>query len=221
MTLASFAAFAGLCVLLSVTPGPDTFLVLRFSMTRRAAGIFSGVGSSVGTIVWAALVAVGLATLLEQSAEVYRVVKIVGGLYLVYLGVSTFIRTRKAHVRSAESALQTVETRPVHGGIVRPFASGLLSTMLNPKVGLFFLAIVPQFVPAHSVAAGWGTVGWTLALGATEAVIGGVYLAIVAVLASRAVQWLKRPAVTKWLERISSGVLAALGIGTIALAAQE
>ena len=63
MTIASFAAFVGLCLLLSVTPGPDTFLVLRFSMTRRAAGMFSGLGSSVGTIVWAALVAVGLATL--------------------------------------------------------------------------------------------------------------------------------------------------------------
>jgi threonine/homoserine/homoserine lactone efflux protein len=220
MTIASFAAFVGLCLLLSVTPGPDTFLVLRFSMTRRAAGMFSGLGSSVGTIVWAALVAVGLATLLEQSAEIYRVVKIVGGLYLVYLGVSTFIRSRRSRARNAESELQRMDARQPGSGIVRPFTAGLISTMLNPKVGLFFLAIVPQFVPAHHLANG-DTIGWTLLLGATEAVIGGLYLVVVAALASRAVRWLKRPAVTGWLERISSGILAALGIGTIALAAQE
>jgi threonine/homoserine/homoserine lactone efflux protein len=220
MTIASFAAFVGLCLLLSVTPGPDTFLVLRFSMTRRAAGMFSGLGSSVGTIVWAALVAVGLATLLEQSAEIYRVVKIVGGLYLVYLGVSTFIRSRRARASSAESELQRMDARQPGSGMVRPFTAGLISTMLNPKVGLFFLAIVPQFVPAHHLTTG-DTIGWTLLLGATEAVIGGLYLVVVAALASRAVRWLKRPAVTGWLERISSGILAALGIGTIALAAQE
>jgi threonine/homoserine/homoserine lactone efflux protein len=220
MTIASFAAFVGLCLLLSITPGPDTFLVLRFSMTRRAAGMFSGLGSSVGTIVWAALVAVGLATLLEQSAEIYRVVKIVGGLYLVYLGVSTFIRSRRNRARNAESELQRMDARQPGAGIVRPFTAGLVSTMLNPKVGLFFLAIVPQFVPAHRFSNG-DTIGWTLLLGATEAVIGGLYLVVVAALASRAVQWLKRPAVTGWLERISSGILAALGIGTIALAAQE
>jgi threonine/homoserine/homoserine lactone efflux protein len=220
MTIASFAAFVGLCLLLSVTPGPDTFLVLRFSMTRRAAGMFSGLGSSVGTIVWAALVAVGLATLLEQSAEIYRVVKIVGGLYLVYLGVSTFIRSRRARASSAESELQRMDARQPGSGIVRPFTAGLISTMLNPKVGLFFLAIVPQFVPAHHLTNG-DTIGWTLLLGATEAVIGGLTLVVVAARPSRAVRWLKRPAVTGWLERISSGILAALGIGTIALAAQE
>jgi threonine/homoserine/homoserine lactone efflux protein len=220
MTIASFAAFVGLCILLSVTPGPDTFLVLRFSMTRRAAGMFSGLGSSVGTIVWAALVAVGLATLLEQSAEIYRVVKIVGGLYLVYLGVSTFIRSRRARAGGAESELHRMDARQPGSGIVRPFTAGLISTMLNPKVGLFFLAIVPQFVPAHQFNHG-DTIGWTLLLGGTQAVIGGLYLVAVAALASRAVRWLKRPAVTGWLERISSGILAALGIGTIALAAQE
>ncbi|TXN29150.1 LysE family translocator [Lacisediminihabitans profunda] len=216
MTLASFAAFSGLCVLLAVTPGPDTFLALRFSMARRAAGIASGLGSSVGSIAWAALVAAGLAALLEQSAELYRVVKIVGGLYLVYLGISTFIRARRSRARSAENRPHAAAVTVRGLGIRQAFAAGMASTLLNPKVGLFFLAIVPQFVPAHQA-----TAGWTLILGVTFAVIGGIYLTVIAFVASRVTGWLNRPAVTKWLERISSGVLAALGIGTIVLSAQE
>lgn len=213
MSLASYALFAGLSVLLAVTPGPDTFLTLRYSVSRRAAGIASGLGSAVSTIAWAALVAVGLAALLEQSADVYRIVKIVGGLYLVYLGVSTFLKARRAaHTEAGAGAMPQVSFQPIG----RAFRAGMLSTLLNPKVGLFFLAIVPQFVPAHQQ-----TVWWTMLLGATSAVIGGLYLTMVAFIAATAMAWLKRPKVAAWLERISSAILAALGLGTIALSVEE
>ncbi|HEY5223365.1 MAG TPA: LysE family translocator [Microbacteriaceae bacterium] len=216
MSFPSFAAFAGLCVLLAVTPGPDTFMTLRFSMIRRASGIASGIGSSVGVLAWALLVAIGLASLLEQSAELYRVVKIVGGLYLVYLGVSTFLKARKAHANATHDELAAAAAPRRSGGITQAFTAGLVSTLLNPKVGLFFLAIVPQFVPAHQA-----TFGWTLVLGATMSVIGGVYLAIIAFAAARMMGWLQQPKVARTLERISSGILAALGVGTIALSLQE
>ena len=88
--------------------------------------------------------------------------------------------------------------------------------MMNPKVGLFFLAIAPQFVPHDG-----STIASTLLLGAIVAVVGSLYLVGVALLAGRAVAWLKRPAVTTWLERASAGILAALGIGTIALSAES
>lgn len=216
MTITSFAAFAGLCLVLAVTPGPDTFLTLRFSMARRAAGMASSAGSSVGTLAWSALVAVGLATLLEQSADVYRVVKIVGGLYLVYLGVSTFLKARKARAHASDVTLHDA-ARPVRNiTATRAFLSGMMSTLLNPKVGLFFLAIVPQFVPSHQQ-----TLWWTLLLGATTALVGGLYLVVVASIAAKAMAWLKRPRVTSWLERISSGILAVLGIGTVALSLSE
>lgn len=219
MTLPAYTAFVGLCALLALTPGPDTFLTLRFSVSRRAAGIASGAGSALGTIVWAGLVAVGLAALLEQSADVYRVVKVIGGLYLIYLGVSAFVRTRRARRAlsaapagaSAEPAAPMLQLR-----IGRAFGAGLTSTLLNPKVGLFFLAIVPQFVPAHQ-----GTLGWTMLLGLTTALVGGLYLVGVAFVAATAMAWLKRPTVSTWMERISGGILAALGIGTIALSVNE
>ena len=83
MTPVTLLAFAGLCLLLSVTPGPDTFLVLRISLRSAGAGIAAALGSAVASLVWAALVGVGLAAVLEDSAEVFRWLKIAGGLYLL------------------------------------------------------------------------------------------------------------------------------------------
>lgn len=215
MTAAAYLGFVGLCVLLALTPGPDTFVTLRFGMSRRAAGVASGVGSAVGTMVWAGLVAVGLAALLERSADAYRVVKIVGGLYLIYLGVSSFVRAR--HARTTGAATVAAPQTPGAGmGITRAFGAGMMSDVLNPKVGLFFLAIVPQFLPAHHQS-----LGWILLMGATVSVIAALYLAGVAFIANTAVRWLNRPRVSAWLERISSGILAALGVGTLALSATE
>ena len=208
MTAPSILAFAGLCVLLAITPGPDTFLVLRFSLARQGAGIAASAGSALGSMVWALAVAFGLAAILQESAELYRVLKIVGGLYLVYLGVAAFLASRK-HSRA-------VQTEPRRTSIRSGFLAGAVSTMLNPKVGLFFLAIAPQFVPHDSAA-----LADTLLLGAIDAVVACAYLVVVAMLAARAMTWLKRPRVTKTLERVSAGILAALGIGTIALAASE
>ncbi|WP_158861856.1 LysE family translocator [Leifsonia sp. AG29] len=208
MTPASLLAFAGLCVVLAVTPGPDTFLVLRFSLSRPAAGLAASAGSAIGSVAWAAAVALGLAALLEQSAEIYRIVKIVGGLYLIYLGIAAFVASRR---RATAGIEPTTRRTSLWSG----FSAGAVSTMLNPKVGLFFLAVAPQFIPHDGSA-----IGSTLILGATYACIGSLYLAGVALLASRAVAWLRRPAVTTWLERVSAGILAALGLGTIALSVE-
>ena len=208
MTLPSILAFTGLCVLLALTPGPDTFLVLRYSLVRVRAGVAASVGSAIGSLVWAAAVAFGLAALLEQSAEAYRVVKIIGGLYLVYLGVSAFLASRRAGAEGAELAAPRAR---IHSSLL----AGMLSTMLNPKVGLFFLAVAPQFIPA-----GNASVGSTMLLGAIDAVVALVYLAIVSIVAARAVLWLRRPRVAKVLERVSAAILGVLGIGTIISSAE-
>ena len=212
MTALSILAFAGLCLVLALTPGPDTFLVLRYSMGRARDGFAAAAGCAIGSLVWAALVAVGLAALLEQSAELFRIVKIVGGLYLLYLGVMAFLATRRSVRREQQGEAAVPEPRRRSSSSL---VAGLLSTMLNPKVGLFFLAVVPQFVSAH---AGFGE---TMLLGAVDAVVGGLYLVVVTVLASRLVAWLRRPRVTRTLERVSAGVLAALGIGTVVAGAES
>ena len=208
VTLASLAAFAGLCLVLSVTPGPDTFLVLRIALNRPSAGIAAAAGSAVGAIAWAALVGVGLAAILEQSAELFRWVKIAGGLYLLYLGVSSFIKSRKAAKAGADG---TSADSPLPYSRLSAMGAGALSTLLNPKVGLFYLAVVPQFIP-H----GGDTMGTSLILGVVVAVIAFAYLSMIAVVAFKAMRWLKRPKVSTVVERVSSGVIAGLGVGVVA-----
>lgn len=207
MTLVSLIGFAGLCLMLALIPGPDTFLVLRISMSRARAGIAAAAGSGTGALLWAALVGVGLAAILEQSAEVFRWVKIAGGLYLLYLGVSSFLKARKA----AKEGMGVEGQQPLRYGNRAAFGSGLLSTLLNPKVGLFYLAVVPQFIP-H----GGDTLAMAMVLGLTLAVIGFVYLATIAFVAYKAMQWLRKPKVNTIIERASSGILAVLGVGVVA-----
>ncbi|WP_125609847.1 LysE family translocator [Specibacter cremeus] len=208
MTLLSLLAFAGLCLVLSLTPGPDTFLVLRIAMNRVGAGVAAATGSAVAALLWAALVGVGLAAILEQSAEVFRWIKIAGGLYLLYLGVSSFLKARKA---AKEGVAAPDGEAPLGYGLWQGFGAGALSTILNPKVGLFYLAVVPQFIP-H----GGNTLGTAMILGSIEAVIAFSYLAVVALVAFKAMQWLRRPRVKNVMERGSSGIIAALGVGVLA-----
>ncbi|HKU36395.1 MAG TPA: LysE family translocator [Paenarthrobacter sp.] len=206
MTLASLAAFAGLCLVLSVTPGPDTFLVLRIALNRPSAGIAAAAGSAGAAIVWAALVGVGLAAILEQSAELFRWIKIAGGLYLLYLGISSFIKSRRAAKAGADAS-----EAPLPYSRLSALGAGALSTLLNPKVGLFYLAVVPQFIP-H----GGDTMGTSLILGVVVAVIAFAYLSMIAVVAFKAMRWLKKPKVSTAVERTSSGIIAGLGVGVVA-----
>ncbi|WP_448004898.1 LysE family translocator [Agromyces bauzanensis] len=208
MTPAAFLAFCGLALILALTPGPDSFLTLRYSLRGLRSGIAAGAGAAIGQLGWALLVGVGLAAIIEQSAEVYQVIKLVGGLYLVYLGIQAFWRHRNDVGVDATA-------RVVPGPVRRAFLAGLISNLTNPKVGLFFLAVVPQFLP-NGVSAFW----MTMLLGATLTVIGGLYLVLLALVAAKANAWLNRPRVSRNLERTSGGILAALGIGTIASAAQ-
>ena len=206
MSAVSLLAFAGLCLLLSVTPGPDTFLVLRISLRGAGAGIAAAFGSAVASMIWAVLVGVGLAAVLEESAEVFRWLKIAGGLYLLYLGISSLIRAR----RSTPSGAPEPSPRRKYSRKAG-FSAGALSTLLNPKVGLFYLAVVPQFIP-H----GGNTLDTAMVLGGIESVIGFLYLVAVSITAAKAMAWLQRPRVSTSLERGSSGILAALGVGMVA-----
>lgn len=209
MTAVSLIGFAGLCLMLALIPGPDTFLVLRISLNRAGAGMAAAAGSGTGALIWAALVGLGLAAILEQSAEIFRWIKIAGGLYLLYLGVSSYLKARKAAKAGLASGLDG--QAPLRYRSRAAYGAGLISTMLNPKVGLFYLAVVPQFIP-H----GGNTLAMAMVLGLTLAIIGTVYLATIAILANKAMRWLKKPKVNSIIDRISSGILAVLGVGVIA-----
>ncbi|WP_330183814.1 LysE family translocator [Nocardia sp. NBC_01503] len=207
MSLPLLLSFIGLCVLLALTPGPDTFLVLRFSMAGPRPGIAAAAGSACGGIVWAVVVAAGVATLLEQSATAYRSLKVIGGIYLLYLGIRALMAHRRG---SAEPELEQPGARV--SSVRSAFAAGLLSCVFNPKVGLFYLAVLPQFL-AHVNFVN------ALTLGAIESTIAALEMVLLAVAAARAVTLLRKPRVRDRLEQVSAGILAALGIGTVASAA--
>ncbi|CAB4908310.1 MULTISPECIES: LysE family translocator [Nocardiaceae] len=205
MTLSLLLSFAGVCFLLAILPGPDSFLVLRYSIGGLKPGVAAAMGVAIGGLFWAVLVAVGLAAIVEQSATAYRVVKVLGGLYLLYLGVKAF-RARRKNKVDGEPLL------PVAASAWSAFGAGVLSCALNPKVGLFYLAVVPQFLTVVTFTG-------AMTLGLVEVVVAAVVMGVFSVLASRAVTLLRKPAVTDWLDRISAGFLVALGIGTVASSA--
>jgi len=205
MTLSLLLSFAGVCFLLAILPGPDSFLVLRYSIGGLKPGVAAAMGVAIGGLFWAVLVAVGLAAIVEQSATAYRVVKVLGGLYLLYLGVKAF-RARRKNKVAGEPLL------PVAASAWSAFGAGFLSCALNPKVGLFYLAVVPQFLTVVTFTG-------AMTLGLVEVIVAAVVMGVFSVLASRAVTLLRKPAVTDWLDRISAGFLVALGIGTVASSA--
>lgn len=208
--MALLLSFIGLCVLLSITPGPDSFLVLRFSMAGPRPAIAAAVGSALGGIVWAVVVAAGVAALLEQSATAYRALKVIGGIYLVYLGIRALLAHRRGKAAGADE-LAARTAREKANSVRSAFAAGLLSCVFNPKVGLFYLAVLPQFLTEVTFAN-------TLTLGAIESTIAAIEMVLLALAASRAVALLQRPAVRDRLEQLSAAILAALGIGTAASA---
>lgn len=212
MTGMTILAFAGFCLVLALTPGPDTFLVLRFGMVRARDGVVAALGVASGSLLWAALVALGLAAVIEQSAEIFRAIKIVGGIYLIYLGVTAFVSARR---RAHEADAPLHEGAAVSRSSRASLLAGVMSTLLNPKVGLFFIAVMPQFISAEA------TFGETMLLGAVDALVGGTYLVAVTLLSARLVGMLRRPKVTRAIERTSGGILAALGVGTILSAAER
>lgn len=133
-------AFSLACIVLAVTPGPDmTLFVSRALSQGRAAGFMSMAGALTGSVVHTMMVAFGLSALIAASASAFFAVKIAGALYLVWLAVDTIRRG---------SALTVSREKTGRRSMSRVFMGGLLVNLLNPKIALFFLTFLPQFVKA-------------------------------------------------------------------------
>lgn len=133
-------AFTVACIVLAITPGPDmTLFVSRALQQGRAAGLMSMAGALFGSVVHTMLVAFGLSALIAASATAFFVVKLVGALYLLWLAIQT--------IRHG-SALTVSREKRERRTLSRVFFAGLLVNLLNPKIALFFLTFLPQFVTA-------------------------------------------------------------------------
>nr|WP_246327963.1 LysE family translocator [Garicola koreensis] len=213
--MGTYLAFVGVAVILAITPGPDTLLSLRYALVSRRAGIFAALGTTFGLFIWAVLAALGLAALFDASDSAYYIVSLAGGSYLIWLGARTSLtaraRFRDASVITASGVQQTQPASTKSVKATTAFGAGIVTCLTNPKTGLFFLALFPQFTPRES-----GPLFVIAVLGGTVAAAILLYLLGLVLIVDAANRWLSNPRVTGWIELISGLTLLGLGLYMIA-----
>ena len=195
----SLIAFFAAASLLTIAPGLDTALVLRTAASagpRRAA--LAGLGVAVGCFGWAILVALGLGALLAASQVAYTTLRWIGAAYLVWVGYKMLRNPRRSFVpEPGGNAGQRVA-----------FTTGLLTNLLNPKVGVFYVSFLPQFVPQ-----GVSVAPYILLLGAIHAVLGLVWFSCLIIATRPLARLLERPSVVQTCDRLTGGMFVAFGVG--------
>jgi threonine/homoserine/homoserine lactone efflux protein len=146
--MSPFTSFLVVAALAVLVPGPDTFVVLRTSLTEGVrAGVWAAAGSAAGNLVWGVASVLGVAALLHTSAAAFSALKLLGAAYLVMLGVQALRAARRGDALAPEEAAARLAASPA-----KAFRRGVASDLLNVKVGLFWTALMPQFVSAGSSA---------------------------------------------------------------------
>jgi threonine/homoserine/homoserine lactone efflux protein len=196
--------FLGVAAIVIVIPGPDTAVVTKNVLLHsRRIGWSTSLGVVTGLAVWSLAAAVGVASLVRASAVAFTVLKLLGALYLIWLGVQA-LRAARRHVEMhGGSPAAAGATMSVRGG----FAQGFLSDLGNPKIGIFFTSLLPQFVdPGHGVLLPF------LLLGCVFVLMTALWLGAYCVVAARAADTLRRPRVKSALDRVTGVTLIAIGL---------
>jgi RhtB (resistance to homoserine/threonine) family protein len=202
-------AFIGVAFILTITPGADTMLVLRSVLARgQRAGLVAGLGICSGLFIHATFSALGLSLLLVQSAMAFEVIKLLGAAYLIFLGGQSLWQAlgKRSDVPVDLSQPATMTTFAERNK-KQSFIEGLVSNILNPKVSVFYLAFLPQFInPGDPVLAK------SLLLAVIHFVMGIIWLTLVATLAGQARTLLVRPQVQRKIEALAGAVLILFGV---------
>lgn len=195
--LATYVVAAGL---LTITPGLDTALILRTATVEGSKpAAFAAAGIALGCLVWGAAVALGLGAVLAASSLAFTVLKWAGAAYLVWLGLNLLLAPRKSF------DVEAARTAP--GGDMTWMRRGLLTNLLNPKVGVFYVSFLPQFLPAGVQAA-----PFMFLLAAIHVVLGLAWSAALIAGARPLSTLLRRAVVVRWLDRATGGVFLAFGV---------
>jgi threonine/homoserine/homoserine lactone efflux protein len=199
--LVSFALVVGV---LTVTPGLDTALVLRSAAVggrHRAFGVIAGIQS--GTFAWGFLAAVGVSAVLLASARLYEAIRLVGAVYLVWTGG----RMLWSAIRGAGSA-SAGEPTVADDSFFHGWHQGVLTNLLNPKMGVFYVALLPQFIPESAPHVVWG-----LTLAGVHVLLGTAWLGTLTLIAQRFRRWLQRRRVTRTIDAVSGTAIVGFGVG--------
>jgi threonine/homoserine/homoserine lactone efflux protein len=199
MTLALLGAVLALA-LLTIMPGPDVVIVTRIVLAHgRTAAFRTALGIATGLLFWGFLTVIGLAALLAASAGAYMVVKFAGAAYLIWLGIRTIWHSRQ-YAANEPAVMKRQRAR-------RPWLTGFINNLLNPKIAVFYTSLLPQLVPIgvpHALT--------LFALVIAHAVLTVSWLTTYTYAINRSVRVLHRPRVRRALDRLTGVVLIGFGI---------
>ncbi|MEW1960430.1 LysE family translocator [Kineococcus sp. NPDC059986] len=205
----SFALVVGL---LTLTPGLDTALIVRTAAAgqpRRAWGVV--VGIQTGTLIWGILTSLGIAALLTASALVYEVLRWAGAAYLVWMGVTMVWAThRPAHAAGRPEVAvgkPAATTAGERGSFSAAWRRGAATNLLNPKMGAFYVALLPQFIPEGASPLTFGVL-----LACVHITLGVVWSTVPVLMARRLRRVLQRPSVRRAMDRATGTVIAGFGV---------
>jgi RhtB (resistance to homoserine/threonine) family protein len=201
-SLGQVLAFASVIGLAAVSPGPDFAVVVRRSVAAgRLHGMLTAAGVATGVFVWSVTAAMGVAALLTASAVAFTVVKLAGAAYLLWLGATALLAARRTGASPEQPLTGRSGTSPWTS-----FRDGLLTNVLNPKCGVFFVAVLPQFAPVDGAPAD------VLLLSVVAVAVTIAWFVVVANLVAALRRVLTRPAVRRALDAVTGTVLIALGV---------
>lgn len=187
-------------LLLAVTPGPDMAVVTRNALAHGRRGVFlTTTGIATALAIWVTATAFGVSALLRSSAELLFALKLVGAAYLAYLGIRTLIESRR---RPAEFLSAAPPAAPGHS----IYRQGFLSALTNPKLGVFFVTFLPQWV-----APGQELLPRLLELGLIFAGVGWMWMNVYGLLVTRIRAFITAPRVRQWMDRVTGVVLLGFG----------
>lgn len=190
--------FTAACTIFTLTPGVDTAMVLRSAATGGPKrGIAAAAGICLGLLMWGFGAASGLSLLLAASRTGFMVVKFCGAAYLLWLGINMWRHKPKAVAEAPNEAASTLAA----------FRRGFTSNMLNPKVGVFYITFLPQFIPAHAFVPAFSLLLTCINLG-LEMLWFGALIALTVPLA----RTLARPAVKRAMDRVTGATLIGFGL---------
>jgi threonine/homoserine/homoserine lactone efflux protein len=183
----SLLAFTFAAALLTLTPGLDTALILRTSVAEGGKkAVHAALGIDLGCFIWGVLVAFGLGALLAVSELAYTALKWCGAAYLCWLGIQLLLRPRQHFTLQADGDVRSSNW----------FLRGMLGNVLNPKMGVFYVSFLPQFIPV-----GHSPFVWTFLLVSIHVCLGTLWSLTLIVASGYAADVLKKPAVVKWMDR--------------------
>ena len=199
-----FVAFLIAAVIITASPGPDNLMVLSMGISKgRKQGIIFGLGCALGCLSHTALAIIGVSAMIAASPEAFTTLKIAGGLYLIWLGVNALRSKGGAKVSGVQLNDQALTIL---------FLKGVFSNAINPKVVLFFLSFLPQFIIPSN-----GNISWQLAvLGVTFTAQAAVLFGLLGYFSGSIGQWLNtKPKAGMILDRVAGAVFIALGLRLI------